>query len=115
MIISINRQLPIKTSLIKIISERKVLTINHSKRETHQTVSLLEVIALQCNQQSNIYNSSSTNFSSTLYKVVQQSSNSLRGHPFMTSTKNHVFDPPSPLSTWAGPPSPLVDVHTRST
>jgi len=27
------------------------------------------------------------------------------GHPFMTSTKNQVFD--SPLSTWAGPPPPL--------
>src|SRR6218665_4058525 len=42
----------------------------------------------------------------------------VRGHPFMTSTKNHVFDPLPlcpPASTWAGPPLPLVDVHTRST
>jgi len=29
--------------------------------------------------------------------------------------KNHVFGPLSPLSTWAGPPFPLVDVHTWST
>src|SRR6218665_1735394 len=30
-----------------------------------------------------------------------------RGHPFMTSTKNHVFDPPPcpHASTWAGSPS----------
>src|SRR6218665_3603774 len=40
----------------------------------------------------------------------------LRGHPFMTSTKNHVFDPPSPLSPLLpNHPLPLVDVHTRST
>src|SRR6218665_116320 len=43
----------------------------------------------------------------------------VRGHPFMMSTKTQVFDPlPSPCphaSTWAGPHSPLVDVHTRST
>src|SRR6218665_243707 len=35
--------------------------------------------------------------------------NFLRGHPFMTSTKNHVFHPHSPCphaSTWAGPPYP---------
>ena len=31
----------------------------------------------------------------------------LRGHPFMMSTKNQVFDPLPPLSTWAGPPPPL--------
>jgi len=37
----------------------------------------------------------------------------IRGHPFMTSTKNQVLDPPP--STWAGPPpSPLVDVHMWS-
>jgi len=36
------------------------------------------------------------------------------GHPFMTSTKYQVFDP-TLLSTWAGPPLPSVDVHTRST
>src|SRR6218665_215768 len=30
-----------------------------------------------------------------------------RGHPFMTSTKNQVFDPPfPPASTWAGPSIP---------
>src|SRR6218665_149148 len=38
------------------------------------------------------------------------------GHPFMTSTKKIMFlTPPSPLSTWARPLPPLVDVHTRST
>src|SRR6218665_411332 len=39
-----------------------------------------------------------------------------RGHPFMTSTKNRVFDP-LPLSTcvYMGRTPPLVDVHTRST
>jgi len=35
------------------------------------------------------------------------------GHPFMASTKKIRFL--TPLSTWAGPPSPLVDVHMRST
>jgi len=38
----------------------------------------------------------------------------VRGHPFMTSTKNHVFDPlPCPhASTWAGPPPPCGRPHT---
>ena len=43
----------------------------------------------------------------------------LRGHPFMTSTKKIRFLTPLPLSTCVHmgrtPPSPLVDVHTRST
>src|SRR6218665_1618343 len=42
----------------------------------------------------------------------------VRGHPFMTSTKNKLFDP-VPLSTCVHmgrtPLSPFVDVHTRST
>ena len=37
-------------------------------------------------------------------KSTNEPSHSIRGHPFMTSTKNQVFDPPSPLSTWGGPP-----------
>ena len=42
----------------------------------------------------------------------------IRGHPFITSTKKSGFWHPLPCphaSTWAGPPPPLVDVHTRST
>src|SRR6218665_2504037 len=41
----------------------------------------------------------------------------VRGHPFMTSTKNHVFDPPYPLSTclyMGQTPSPLwTSTHGR--
>src|SRR6218665_3030945 len=36
----------------------------------------------------------------------------VRGHPFMTSTKNQVLTP-SPLSTWAGPPIPPLWTSTR--
>jgi len=36
-----------------------------------------------------------------------------RGHPFMTSTKKSDFWPP--LSTWARPPLPFVNVHMWST
>ena len=39
----------------------------------------------------------------------------LGGHAFMTSTKKSRFDLPPPPSTWAEPPLPLVDDHTRST
>src|SRR6218665_2537399 len=37
------------------------------------------------------------------------------GHPFLTSTKNHVFDLPPPCphaSTWAGPPPLCGRPHT---
>ena len=39
-----------------------------------------------------------------------------RGHPFMTSTKNRIFDLPTPVHMRPREPDPppLVDVHMRS-
>ena len=52
----------------------------------------------------------------TIYTLISKllSGCPLRGHPFMTSTKNHVFDTPSPCphaSTWA-PLPPCGRPHT---
>src|SRR6218665_1901100 len=44
--------------------------------------------------------------------IIKQ--HNLRGHPFITSTKNQVFDPP-PHCPHGPDPLPLVDVQTRST
>src|SRR6218665_78716 len=47
----------------------------------------------------------------------QFSSASIGGHPFMTSTKNLVFDPPPPCphaATWARPHLPPLWTSTRS-
>ena len=40
--------------------------------------------------------------------IINWPTNEVRGHPFMTSTKNQAFDPlPCPHAyTWAGPPFP---------
>src|SRR6218665_443202 len=70
----------------------------------------------------NVYTQSHTEHWTQEYDQLKSYTRRLRGHPFITSTKNPVFDPP-PLcphaSTLDGPPSPMLtsprarhEIHT---